>query len=70
MAQIKVYHDRNFQIVLGVGPMVLMTASIIAPAFPKMVEALGVTEQSIGLLTNLEKMEDVRELVKILDARA
>jgi len=50
VAQIKVYHDRNFQIVLGVGPMVLMTASIIAPAFPKMVEALGVTEQSIGLL--------------------
>jgi len=50
VAQIKVYHDRNFQIVLGVGPMVLMTAAIIAPAFPKMVETLGVTEQSIGLL--------------------
>ena len=31
----------------------MMMVVIIAPAFPKMVEALGVSEQSIGLLITL-----------------
>ena len=53
MAEMKVYHDRNFQIVCGVGLMGMMMVAIIIPAFPKMVEALGVTEQSIGLLITL-----------------
>jgi ACDE family multidrug resistance protein len=50
MAETKVYHNRNFQIVCCTGLMGMMMVAIIVPAFPKMVEALGVTEQSIGLL--------------------
>jgi len=50
MAQIKVYQNRNFQIVCGVGLLGMMIVALIVPAFPKMAEALGVTEQSIGLL--------------------
>jgi len=50
MAQIKVYRDKNFQIVCGANLMGMMMVAIIVPAFPKMVEALGVSEQSIGLL--------------------
>lgn len=50
MAEIKVYRDRNFQTVCGASLMVMMTVAVIIPAFPKMVEALGLTEQSIGLL--------------------
>ena len=50
MAEIKVYRDRNFQIVCGASVMAMMTVVIIIPAFPKIMEALGVTEQSIGLL--------------------
>lgn len=50
MAQVKVYHNRNFQIVCGASLMGMMMVAIIVPAFPKMVETLGVPEQSIGLL--------------------
>jgi len=53
MAEMKVYHNRNFQIVCGAGLSSMMMVVIIAPAFPKMVEALGVSEQSIGLLITL-----------------
>lgn len=50
MAEIKVYRDRNFQIVCGTSLMGMMVAALITPAFPKMVGELGVTMQSIGLL--------------------
>ena len=50
MEQTKIYRDRNFQIACGASLMVMMMAAIIVPAFPKMVEALNVPEQSIGLL--------------------
>ena len=53
MAEIKFYRDRNFQIVCIIQLMMMMQVSIIVPAFPKMVEALGATEQSIGLLLTL-----------------
>ena len=53
MAEMKVYHNRNFQIVCSTGLMGMMMVSIIVPALPRMVEALGVTEQSIGLLITL-----------------
>lgn len=50
MAEDKVYRNRNFQIVCSAGLMAMMTVSMIVPAFPKMAESLGVTEESIGLL--------------------
>ena len=50
MAEIKVYHNRNFQIVCGASLLIMMMVAIVVPAFPIMVEALGITEQSIGLL--------------------
>ncbi len=53
MAEIKFYRDRNFQIVCIVLLTMMMQVSIIVPAFPKIVEALGATEQSIGLLLTL-----------------
>ncbi|MFC1958139.1 MFS transporter [Chloroflexota bacterium] len=53
MSQNKVYQDRNFQIVCGIGLMGMMVVSMVVPAFPKMVEELGVGEQSIGLLITL-----------------
>lgn len=53
MAEIKVYRDRNFQIACAGGLLMMMQVSIIVPGFPKIVEALGATEQSVGLLITL-----------------
>jgi len=53
MAEIKVYRDRNFQIVCAVGLIAMMAASMVVPTFPKIVEALGVSEQAIGLLITM-----------------
>jgi ACDE family multidrug resistance protein len=50
MAETKVYRNRNFQIVCGASLMVMMMAAVITPAFPTIVEALGISGQSIGLL--------------------
>jgi ACDE family multidrug resistance protein len=50
MAEIKVYRDRNFQIVCGSTLLSMMMVVVIVPAFPKIVAALGITEQSVGLL--------------------
>jgi len=50
MTEIKAYRNRNFQIVCGVGLIGMMMVSMIVPAFPRIVETLGATEQSIGLL--------------------
>lgn len=50
MAETKVYRNRNFQIVCGASLMGMMMAAVITPAFPTIVEALGISEQSIGLL--------------------
>jgi ACDE family multidrug resistance protein len=50
MAGTKVYRDHNFQIACSGNLMVMMIAAPIVPAFPKMVEVLGVSTQSIGLL--------------------
>ena len=46
----KVYRNRNFQIACSAGLMAMMMVAIIVPAFPRMVAALGITEQSVGLL--------------------
>jgi ACDE family multidrug resistance protein len=53
MAEAKVYRDRNFQIICGVSLMGMMMAAIITPAFPTIVEAWGISEQSIGLLISV-----------------
>jgi len=53
MAETKVYHDRNFQIVCGASLISMMMTAVITPAFPTMVEAFGVSEQSIGLLISV-----------------
>jgi ACDE family multidrug resistance protein len=53
MAETKVYRSRNFQIVCGASLMGMMMAAVITPAFPTIVEALGISEQSIGLLISV-----------------
>jgi ACDE family multidrug resistance protein len=53
MAETKVYRNRNFQIICGVSLMGMMMAAIITPAFPTIMEALGISEQSIGLLISV-----------------
>ena len=53
MAETKVYRDRNFQIICAISMMGMMLAAIITPAFPTIVEALGISEQSIGLLISV-----------------
>ncbi len=50
MAGMKVYRNRNFLIACSGNLMVMMIAAPIVPAFPKMVEVLGVTTQSVGLI--------------------
>ena len=53
MAETRVYRNRNFQIVCAASLMGMMMAAMVVPAFPTMVEALGVSEQSIGLLISV-----------------
>jgi MFS transporter, ACDE family, multidrug resistance protein len=53
MAETKVYLDPNFQIICSASLMGMMMAAIITPAFPTIVEALGISEQSIGLLISV-----------------
>lgn len=50
MQQINIYRDRNFLIVCSIGLMVMMTVATIVPAFPKIVEAFELKEQTVGLL--------------------
>jgi ACDE family multidrug resistance protein len=50
MAETKFYRNHNFQLAAGLGLLVMMTVSIIVPAFPKIVEAFGISNQSVGLL--------------------
>jgi MFS family permease len=53
MAETKVYRNRNFQIVCAASLTGMMMAAMVVPAFQTMVEALGVSEQSIGLLISV-----------------
>ncbi len=50
MNKVAVYRDRSFQIASLASFLGFMMVALITPAFPKMVQALGVPEQSIGLL--------------------
>ena len=53
MAETKVYRNRNFQIICGASLIGMMMAAVITPAFPTIVEALGISKQSIGLLISV-----------------
>ena len=46
----KFYLNRNYQISMSGSLMVMMIAAPIVPAFPKIISAFGISEQSVGLL--------------------
>jgi MFS family permease len=48
--KMKLYAHKNLRIIFGVTLMAVIGVALIAPAFPKMAEALGVSKASIGLL--------------------
>jgi ACDE family multidrug resistance protein len=50
MREISICRDRNFLIICSVGLMLMMTVATIVPAFPKIVEAFELNEQTVGLL--------------------
>ncbi|MFC1845970.1 MFS transporter [Chloroflexota bacterium] len=50
MAETNIYRNHNFLIACGVNLMGMMCVAVIVPAFPQMVDALGIGEQSIGLV--------------------
>jgi ACDE family multidrug resistance protein len=50
LRQRKIYRDVSLQIVFGVTLMAVLGVSSITPAFPKIVDELGISEHSIGLL--------------------
>ena len=45
-----VYRDKNLQIVFGVTLMAVLGVSSITPAFPRIVEELGISPQAVGYL--------------------
>jgi ACDE family multidrug resistance protein len=49
----KLYWDRNLNIVFGISLMGVLGVASVTPAFPKMVEELGVSPQRIGLLVTV-----------------
>jgi len=49
-SQRPVYHDTNLQIVFGVTLMAVLGVSSITPAFPKIVQELGISPQAVGSL--------------------
>ncbi len=50
MSQVKLYKDRNFQIICLVTLMAAVGVSSITPAFPKIVEELHISETEVGML--------------------
>jgi len=46
----KVYRNRIFLIVCGASMIAMTSVATITPAFPKIVETLGITEQAVGML--------------------
>ncbi len=47
---VKSYRDRNLQVIFGVTLMSVLGVALIAPAFPRMAEVLGVSKVKIGFL--------------------
>jgi ACDE family multidrug resistance protein len=50
LPQGNLFKDRNFQILLGVTLMAVLGVASIAPAFPRIVEALNISATEVGLL--------------------
>jgi len=50
LPQEKLFKDRNFQIVLGVTLMAVLGVASISPAFPRIMEALNISETEVGML--------------------
>lgn len=50
MPQRSLYKDRNLQLVFGVTLMAVLGVSSISPAFPRIIEALNITETEVGIL--------------------
>jgi MFS family permease len=48
--QVKLYKDRNLQIVFGVTLMAVLGVSSITPAFPRIVEELNISRTDVGML--------------------
>ena len=56
MTEISIYCNRNFQIALGASIVMMMMVATIVPAFPKVMEAFKLTEQSVGLLITVHTL--------------
>jgi len=50
LPQEKLFKDRNFQIILGVTLMAVLGVASISPAFPRIMEALNISETEVGML--------------------
>lgn len=50
MEQSKLYRDRNLQIIFSITLMAMLAVASIPPAFPKIMEALQISETDVGLL--------------------
>ncbi len=48
--QAKLYRDHNLQVIFGVTLMAVLGVASIAPAFPKIMDGLGITPGEVGLL--------------------
>lgn len=48
--QKKIYRDKNLQVIFGVTLMAVLGVSSITPAFPRIIEQLGISAQNVGLL--------------------
>jgi ACDE family multidrug resistance protein len=53
VASRRVYLDSNLQIVFGVTLMAVLGVSSITPAFPRIVEELGISQQAVGYLITM-----------------
>ncbi len=50
MSQVKLYKDRNLQILFGVTLMAVLGVSSITPAFPRIVDELQISRTDVGML--------------------
>ena len=49
-SQVKIYSDRNLQIVIGITLMAILGSSSIGPVLPTMADALSIPKEEIGLV--------------------
>jgi MFS family permease len=56
MAENSMFHNVNYQIVLGVGLICMMMVSAVVPSFPGIVEVFGLSSQTVGLLITVNTL--------------